>query len=423
MRISWSSHDVTWTLRLRLDEDDGLEGPGQNGDPVSLVTNSCTVRLPTTIAEPHPDVLALAGLLIVRPWVRHRLTLDRPVSASLAEALDRVMGLDAGPVDDALPPRTPTGRIGLSYSSGVDSMAVSELLDPQTPYLHFKRTKHPRIPNRATHIRSDQTAELVRRAGERGRDVYVVESDLEYLCLPWPQFPSWPAIGMAGVFLADHLDLGALAYGSVLEAVYLAGGRRYTGGGTGGWASLFSTVGLTMCRPAAGLTEVGTLLLATGSPLADLAQSCLLGAAGRPCLACVKCVRKELITAAVERRPVRPEIRDRLRSGDPAARDLDRPPPLYMQNSMEYAAARIPDLGGTLLGDLAKRMAATVDSTSWNERYYPRALVDEVPARWRAEISARLDEQVEWMTVDDVKVVETWDGASRIRGGGPAGAR
>ena len=416
MRISWSTHGVAWTLHLRLDEDDRFEGPGQTGAPVRLVTNTCTVTLPTAVAEPHPDLLAVAALLIVRPWVGRRLTVDRPVSATLAEALARTIGIDIGPVDGDLPARSADGQMGLSYSSGVDSMAVSELLDRAAPYLHLKRVAHPRIPNRATHVRSDQIEKLVRQAGERGRQVYVVESDLEYLCLPWPQFPTWPAIGMAGIVLADHLRLGALSYGSVLEAVYLGGGRRYTGGGSGGgWASVLSSVGLPLCRPAAGLTEVGTQMLAAGSDLADLAQSCLLGGAGRPCLACVKCARKELVTAALGRRAVRREIHARLRPGNRVARDLEQPPPLYMQNSVEYVVARVPNLAGTVLADLAARMSATVDSTSWNERYYPRALADEVPARWREEISQRLEERIDWMTADDVKIVETWDGASRLR--------
>ena len=92
MRVWWESGGAAtaataWRLRLRLDEDENLQGSGQGGAPITLVTNTCTVRLPVAAAEPHPDLLALAALLIVRPWTRTRISFDRPISPTLAEGL------------------------------------------------------------------------------------------------------------------------------------------------------------------------------------------------------------------------------------------------------------------------------------------------------------------------------------------------
>lgn len=419
MRVWWENgasgtETTAWRLRLRLDEDENLQGSGQGGAPITLVTNTCTVRLPVAVAEPHPDLLALAALLIVRPWTRSRITFDRPISPALAEGLAEFFKIDGGPVDDALPGRVGGGELGLSYSSGVDSIAAAELLDPAAPYLHFQRVKHPRVPNRATHVRADQIARLVRRAGGRGRNVFITESDLEFLCLPWPQYPTWPALALGAVFLADHLRLGGIAFGTVLESAYLNGGRRYTGGGVGPWARLLEAAGLAVCRPVTGLTEVGTLMLARRSELADLAQSCLLGAAGRPCLACAKCTRKELLAATLEGRPIDQQLRRRLQPGEPAAKDLEGTPPLHMQNCIEYVVARRSDLDGTLLEQLAKRMAVTVESTSWNERCYPQAVRDEVPQPWRGGIVRRLRERVAWMTDRDVELLESWNGLHQL---------
>jgi hypothetical protein len=416
MRVHWSTEGETWTLRLRLDTDESLSGPGQDGTPVELVTNSCLVRLPIGISEPHPDLCALAALFIVRPWVGRQLTFDRAISPVFADMLADTFGIDGSPVDDALPGRTPGLQLGLSYSSGFDSIAASELIDLVSPYLHFQRIKHPRMPNRATHIRADQIAKLARSAGERGRRILIAESDHEYLCLPWPQFPSWPSVAVAGVLLADELDLGGLAFGTVLEAAYLNAGRRYTAGGTGAWANALAAAGIPQCRPVAGLTEVGTFQLALESELADLAQSCLLGYAGKPCLNCVKCVRKELLAAAVTGEPVHPRIRARLQPGDPAAKHFEGSAPLYMQNIAEYVLARLPGLEGTLLETLATRLDATMESTRWNERYYQRALVEQVPERWRADISAGLAKRLEPMTEEDIEIVEGWDAAKRMRG-------
>ena len=415
MRLSWSSDESSWTLRLRLDTDDSLRGNGQDNAPVSLVTNECTVTLPSPIDEPHPDLLAVAALLIARPWVGSRATFDRPISSTLAEALHHTLGISAGPVDDALRGRDAQDHVGLAYSGGVDSIATSELLPSSAPRLHLQRVKHPRIPNRVSLAGATAMAQLAREAERRGLPVAIIQSDLEYLCLPRPQCPTWPAIGIAGVLLADHYRLGALAYGSTLEFVYLSGGRRFTGNGPGGWKRVLSAVGLPLCRPVAGLTEVGTTIVASGSRLADLARSCARGTSGQPCLSCAKCARKELLSAASERRDIHPAIRRRLQPGSRAARDLDQLPPLYLQNSVEYVLARIPDLRGTILQDLAERIDATVESTSWNERYYGPALADEVPPRFRPQIEAELRRRFQWMDEDDIKIVETWDGAGRMR--------
>lgn len=419
MRVWWEScatatEATAWRLQLRLDGDENLQGSGQGGAPISLVTNTCTVRLPMVVEEPHPDLLALAALLIVRPWTRSRITFDRPISPVLAEGLAEFFKIDAGPVDDSLPGRVGGNELGLSYSSGVDSIAAAELLDPTAPYLHFQRVKHPRVPNRATHVRADQIARLVRRAGGRGRNVFITESDLEFLCLPWPQYPTWPALALGAVFLADQLRLGGVAFGTVLESAYLQGGRRYTGGGVSPWSRLFAAVGLAVCRPVAGLTEVGTLALARESDLAGLAQSCLLGAAGRPCLACAKCTRKELLAATLEGRPIDQRLRCRLQPGDPAVKDLEGAPPLHMQNCIEYVVARLKDLDGTLLEQIAKQMAVTVESTSWNERYYPQAVLDEVPEPWRADIVGRLQKRIAWMTDREVELLENWNGLHQL---------
>ncbi|QSB15139.1 hypothetical protein JQS43_01830 [Natronosporangium hydrolyticum] len=415
MRIRWQPAGSDWTLRLRLDPDESLAGTGQGRAAIQLVTNSCTVRLPGPIGEPHPDLLAAAALLVTWPWVGRQFVVDRPVSAAFAAVLADTFTIEVRPVDDRLPTRTPGDRVGVSYSSGVDSIALTELVGPAAPLIHFQRVSHPRVPDRATHIRSDQLALLARRAGERGREVWVVESDLEFLCLPWPQFPTWPAVAVGAVLLADELRLAALGFGSVLESVYLRGGRAYRGPGAGPWAAVLSAVGLPLCRPTAGLTEVGTLLLTRGGELAGLAQSCLLGMAGRPCQGCVKCVRKELLTAALERRPVAPEIRRRLTPGDPAAKDFEGPPPLHMQNITEYVVARVPGLAGTVVGALATRMSVSESATAWNERFYPPALADEVPQRWRAECTRRLRGRIEPMAAPEIRTVETFDGAQRLR--------
>lgn len=412
MRITWTSNDSTWRLRIRLDPEDSLDGHGQGRSKIQLVTNECVVRLPESAVEPHPDLLALAAFLVTSGWTRQRISFCRPISSAFAQAVARAFRVEAGPVDDMLPARDAGNCVGLSYSGGADSVALSEVVSG-SPHVHFQRMPHSRVPNRATHFRSDIAADLARKASQRGRNVLIVRSDLEYLCLPWPQFPAWPAVAIGAVLLADDLDLGSVGFGSPLESRYLADGRRFVGGGSGPWATLFAAVGLPFFRPVAGLTEVGTLRLALESDLSDLVRSCNLGGAGGPCFACPKCLRKDLIAAAIEGRELHPALRRRMAPGDPVLRQLEGEPPYYFQSCLEWALARAPGLQGTPLGDLASRLGVTEKSTEWAGYYYPRALSDEVPAAWRPTVSDFMKQRIGWMTEEQVEVVETWDAAAR----------
>ncbi len=117
--------------------------------------------------------------------------------------------------------------MSLAYSGGADSIAVSRVLPEDTTYVHQRRTKHPRVVNRMTHVRVDVIERLVRQAADRGRDVRVVRSDLEYLCLPYATYPVWWAISIGSILMADMTSAGSVALGTVLESRYLSGGARF----------------------------------------------------------------------------------------------------------------------------------------------------------------------------------------------------
>jgi hypothetical protein len=116
-----------------------------------------------------------------------------------------------------------------------------------------------------THVRVDVMEQLVRKMGQRGRDVHVVQTDLEYLCLPYATFPTWFAICIASMLTADHFDIGAIAMGTVLESRYTANGTKWSGTTGRGLHDLFEAAGVPMLRPASGMTEVLTTRLALES--------------------------------------------------------------------------------------------------------------------------------------------------------------
>lgn len=408
MRASWTIEGLRWQLVLLPDQEDELESP--RAPHLRMLTNTASVVMPFKVAEPHPDLLALAAYSVAWPWTARRLRLDRPVSSAMAEAFAEA-GVEVSPV--AGDPRRPGGRAVLSYSGGADSIATAELLPKDTPHVHLRRVKHPRVPNRMTHVRGDVLEGLVREAGQRGREIAVVQTDLEYVCLPFATFPVWWAISIGSILIADHYDGGAVALGTVLESLYTSNGRKWVGRGVNrSTHALYQAAGIPLLRPVAGMTEVATTKLAMESDLADLVRSCLLGTGG-PCLNCDKCLRKEMTTAALTGSRLPEKLLSNLETNPKVRAKIADEPPLYFQDMVEYALARV-DVSGTILEPIKRRLAPTVDGTAWAERYYEPALEDEVPPAFRTGVGKRVSELMDFMSAEDRHIVETWDAARRV---------
>ncbi|RCG32292.1 hypothetical protein DQ384_07275 [Sphaerisporangium album] len=408
MRVAWAAEDGDWRLRLWLGAGEGLTGTVTDGQEVELATDTCRVRAPRPAAPEsvHPDLLALAAWTIVAPWARGRITFDRPISPRFAETLHSGWGIDAGPV--AGTPRQGGARLAISYSGGADSAAVAAIL-PEAPLIHFRRVPHPRVPNRWTHYRSDVLAEL---AAKTGRDVTAVESDLEFLLrTPRPGYPEHHAVTVGAILSADAMDLGGVALGYEIGSRWLGGGRylhRYTPDNPmwsahGPWGRLFAAAGLPIVLPVAGISEAMTMRLALGSDLRDQVRWCLRGDLRGPCGRCGKCLYKELIQAAIERRPMRTTIT----ADRPVARKWQQPPPYGGQEMIEYGCAHVPGIETTPFARAAEYLKATPESTAWLERCYPHA-VEEIPPRWRKHIASFMETEFGYMTPDDVHRVETW---------------
>ncbi|MEV7964928.1 DUF6395 domain-containing protein [Sphaerisporangium sp. NPDC088356] len=408
MRVDWTSDGDLWRLRLRLDPGEDLTGTVTDGQRVELTTDTCHVRLPRPAGEAsvHPDLMALAAWTVVAPWTSGRVVFDRPISGELAAALHSGWGVEAGPVGES--PRTPGTRLAISYSGGADSAAVAAIL-PDAPLIHFRRVSHPRVPNRWTHYRSDVLADL---AEKTGRDVTPVESDLEFLLRhPRPGYPEHHAVMIGAVLLAGAMDLGGVALGYEIGSRWLGGGRyvhRYTPDNPmwsahGPWGRLFAAAGLPLVLPVGGISEAMTMRLALGSELRDQVRWCLRGDSHGPCGRCGKCLYKELIQAAIERRPMRTTIT----ADRPVARKWQQPPPYGGQEMIEYGCANVPGIEDTPFARAAGYLGATRESTLWLERCYPPA-VEEIPEPWRKGIEAIMLDEFGLMNAEDMERVESW---------------
>ena len=417
MRCSWSFDGKVAELSLSPDPEDELVGAGQavrlgqRRMEVRLATNVCRVVLPFRLGEdPHPDLLAAAAYSVGKPWISKRLRMDRPISGRLASTFESACQIEASPVSQGNDARDPNDQLILSYSSGTDSIAASTLIPEESPYIHLRRVPHKWVPNRATHIRASVVADLAMKAHSHGRDVHVVDTDLEYLCQPLPTFPEWVAVGIGAVLLADHFRAGGIVFGSILEAVYLDNGR--------GWSrrddsyfEVFESAGVPFIEPVGGLTEVGTRLLAENSPLVPLSRSCLLGTLDSPCNSCVKCLRKELLEAAVTGAPIPGDLERAVSVGFPGLAEYFEDPPYYMNDVLAWAFDLV-DVADSPLAPIKKNILAASKSPTWMTKLYPPAVDQLVPQRWRREIEIQLAAAIDPMTSHEQSELEQWTSGS-----------
>lgn len=408
MRVAWHGGQLTFLL----DPEDETTGRAADEHPVKLRTNSCSIG--GVPEDAHPDLFAVAAWTIVAPWTRERITFDRAISAELAAALQDGWGVEAGPVGAEA--RRMGATLAISYSGGADSVAAAAIF-PEAPFVHFRRVPHPRVPNRWTHYRSDVLAKLAARTG---RELTTVTSDLEFtLAEPRPGYPEHHAVAAGALLLADQLDLGGLAFGYELGSRWLGGDRyllRYTPDNPmwaphGAWGRLFAAAGVHIVLPVGGVSEAVTMRLALESELKGQVRWCLQGVDG-PCRTCGKCLYKEIIQAAVERRP----LDTPLTVERPVARKWLKPPPYGGMEMIEYGLARIPGVERSILAGAAGYFVATEESTSWLDHCYPPALA-EIPEPWRVRASAFMTAHVGLMTEQEVRRVETWPGV-QVRGEG-----
>ncbi|HEX4815507.1 MAG TPA: DUF6395 domain-containing protein [Nonomuraea sp.] len=399
MRVTWAGGALTF----RLDPEDGITGRAADEHPVKLATNSCTIGgVPD---DAHPDLFAVAAWTVVAPWTRGRVTFDRAISAGVAEALHDGWGVEAGPI--GAQPRPAGSTLAISYSGGADSVAAATIY-PDAPFVHFRRVPHRRVPDRWPHYRSDVLARL---AASTGRELTTVTSDLEFtLAEPRPGYPEHHAVAAGALLLADRLGLGGLGFGYELGSRWLGGDRylhRYTPDNPmwaphGKWGRLFAAVGVRIVLPVGGVSEAVTMRVALGSDLREHVRWCLRGVDG-PCRTCGKCLYKELIQAAVERRPLdTPVTADR-----PVARKWLAKPPYGGQEMIEYGLARVPGIENTLFAPALDHFEATEESTSWLDHCYPPAL-GEIPERWREQAAAYMTAEVGLMSGAAARRVETW---------------
>lgn len=281
------------------------------------------------------------------------------------------------------PPRARGARVALAYSGGVDSTAAYELLPDPLPV--YTEVAHPG----ALHKLDNALLALDEVGGTRVR----TNSDELARVYGRPRgFYGAGGFTIPIVLLADHLDLGVVADGNVLETAYLhsgAGhGTRYNPKDYTLVFERFRHAGLEYCMPCAGLTEVLTTRVAAGY---RYVMGCMRGEAGQPCNNCAKCYRKR----ALQGNPIPPSVESEFKI------DRDVIPMLpSLLWAVEHRGLRHPRLDG-----LAKDI-------SWVDKWYPDA-ERFIPKDLRPFVRARLRDFGIEALADDTTIREWVSSSSR----------
>lgn len=416
LRSAWDRVNGRLRLSFGLDPGEVVVGAGQGGARVELVVGETSVGFDSETEIPHPDLLAVGALTVLYPWITHRLQLNHPISRELAETLAVHFAIEAGPVDSRISARSQGTRIGISFGAGEDSAAVARILPPGNPLIHLRRSKHRLRPSRPTNYRPDVLADFAREFENLGFESHVVESDIENICLPHPTFPTWPSITLASILHADRLDLGSIATGTVLGSRYFEGGSKLYSPPHPDqkWEKLFAAAGIPLMMPLAGATEVTTGEIVRKAGWDEHVRSCPVGSRESPCRDCMKCFRKEVVSAARARRDPAGWLLDHLRNDEsPILRTFQRPPPFPTHHNYEYAFSRIRALRSTKLAPVLDRMRLDRGETRWVERYYPGSIEHDVPPPWRPTARPGISSHVIPMNEYDRENFLNWDASTR----------
>lgn len=255
-----------------------------------------------SLSDAHPDTIALAAIVAFSPWIARSVKLPFPVSEHFAKEVQEALKVELPHHSSAIERRVATddARPGLSFSAGVDSFACLEIMPTETVAVFSHRSPSPE--GGRSLYRDDAPMFAIEEMRKRGADVIAVETDIEWIRSP-VGFGVDPAPSVPLLLMADHLRIDAIAFGTIAEAAYRTGTRSFIDFPQRSiftkWQRAFRAAGLEYYDCVAPMSEMCTTLITRNSKFGDLAQSCVRGLPGKPCMRCVKCFRKSLVESSM----------------------------------------------------------------------------------------------------------------------------
>jgi hypothetical protein len=244
---------------------------------------------------------------------------------------------------------------------------------------------------------------------ELGFEVHSVKSDLEYLRSPIG-FPVDLANSVPAVLLADLASFNSIAFGTIMESAYGIGHREYRHYPEGNhfrlWGSLFEAAGIPLNLPVAGISEVGTSIICSGTEIGKLSQSCIRGKWKKPCRNCWKCFRKTLLDLTVKGEKLDGNTLDELFSIKEAILHLSQFP-IKHENVLTYISSKYDGEHGKMIS-LKNRVRGNLHSLDWIERWNPESekLIIE---QYRESTVKKITSLLQTMDAFEINEMKSWD--------------
>ena len=404
MKVDISQEEEFLVFKFAIEE-------GDRGNPNQRFTIGETdVKVEIGNCDPsniHPDLIALCSILMCHPFVGKRLDFPLDVSNKFRQQIKKVVSRYEfiTPSKKKVEPRkAPSGyRMGLAYSGGVDSTAALSLLPPDTIPVFMLR------PEKGKSLYNPEAAlESCKSLSEIGYDVRVVKCDVEYMRNP-VGFPTDLSHAIPAILLADEMSIDSLSFGTVLESAFGIGHEEYRDYFSGShkrfYGSILDAVGIELCLPVSGISEVGTSMIIEASPLGGFSQSCIRGKWGKPCNRCWKCCRKGLLGAAISSNRLNTEEIGLLLSSEEVRSKLSANP-ISHENVIEYSIQRIQENIHPKLDLLRKRVNRGTELGHLERWYGPS--IDLVPQKYRRGVKERIMKFMNPMTEEEEECVVKW---------------
>lgn len=346
----------------------------------------------------HDDHLALIILLAAHPFAMGDLTIPLHVSPLFANACDvfsRYRPVFKSTTNKPYTARS-EGRPGLAFSGGMDSTAALALLPPTTVAVFLDR------PHRAKTTLYNKSAAKATLAFLEAKNIpnISISTDVEFIRNPIG-FPTDLASGIPAIALATHFNFDSIGYGTVMESAYRIGhekSRDYEHSPHYRvWSPLFSSAGIPLILPVAGVSEIGTSTIVHHSPYREMARSCIRGQWPRSCNECWKCFRKQLIDQAIKGQTMSDQEFNRAIQSKEVSSKLSSDF-IAHENVLGWALEKMER--GNLLEQLYQRLVASTYSLSHLNSFYPNS-INLIPPKYRLHVLEKLRSYLPEMKIED----------------------
>ncbi|MFB5265598.1 DUF6395 domain-containing protein [Paenibacillus enshidis] len=404
MQIEYRCTKGLLKFHFRLQHDDLPRSDMKMGE------TSCEIHLPPDwdIEKVHPDVLALASLLIIYPFAGPRILLPQGVSQRFHDLFRRTTKKEILPVDPNLTPRqAPHPSVpALAYSGGVDSTAALLLMPANSCIVFLERI----IPLHQKTMYNKEAALLAcNTLRNEGRNVFIIKSNLEYVREP-VGFPVDIANAVPALLLSDYAGLDSIAWGTVMDSAYQVGHLKFADYKQrlhfNRWGKLFELAGMPFNQVTGGICEVGTSIIVKNSAYRTIARSCMRGTANKPCATCWKCFRKGLLDGVLEQSTPSYSELDRWFSLPHIKKTLNQFP-IHSENIIAYISAHY-DGHHPVMKKLKKRTRGDTLPVKWMEKWY-RPSIHLLPEKYRGFVEKQITKHLNVMNSEEEQQAESWN--------------